>query len=141
MPSTKGNETTQLNDQIVSTNDFEVFWHMYFDIAPSDKPSDTCRSVLQELKRAPKKTYESAKIVQNSLTIERAQDGYVAPPYVFISDAESIPKFLTKLSKFFPQCKPRKEKPFTKVRFAFSTSLDDILDDLREELSHTNFYI
>ena len=73
--------------------------------------------------------------------MERAQDGYVAPPDVSISDAESIPKFLTKLSKFFPQCKPRKEKTYTKVHFTFSTSLDDILDDLREELSHANFSI
>ena len=33
------------------------------------------------------------------------------------------------------------EKTFTKIYFTFSTSLDDILDDLREELSHANFHI
>ena len=73
--------------------------------------------------------------------LERAQDGYVAPTDVSISDKESIPKFLTKLSKFFPQCKPRKGKPCTKVHFTFSVSLDEILDDVREQISHTKFSI
>ena len=34
-----------------------------------------------------------------------------------------------------------KRKTYTKVHFTFSASLDDILDDLREKLSHANFFI
>lgn len=34
-----------------------------------------------------------------------------------------------------------KRKTYTKVHFTFSTSLENILDDLRKELSHVNFYI
>ena len=35
----------------------------------------------------------------------------------------------------------KKGKTFTKIHFTFSTSLDDILDDVREEISHANFFI
>ena len=107
----------------------------------SSKPIDPCSSVLQELEKALKQIDEHAKIVHYSLTFERAQDVYVAPLNVSISDAESIPKHITIICKFPPQCKLRKGKPYTKVHFAFYASLYDILDDLKEKLSHNNFSI
>ena len=109
VPSTKASKSTQLNDQVVSTKDLEAFCEVYFDISPSAKPIDAIRSVLQELERALKQIYDSAKIVYYSLTLERVQDGYVAPPDVSINDEESIPKFLTKLSKF-PSMQAEKRK-------------------------------
>lgn len=106
VPSTKPSKEIKFNDRAVSIKTFEAFCDTSFDAAPSAKPIDTCRSVFQELDRTLKQIDESAKIVRYSLTLERAQDGYVAPPDFPISDAEFIPKFLTKLSKLFLQCKP-----------------------------------
>ena len=79
-------------------------------MSPSAKPINAWKRVLQELEKALKKIDESAKIIYYSLILEIAQDGYVAPQDVYISNAEYVLKFLTKVSKFFPQCKPRKEK-------------------------------
>ena len=78
-------------------NDFEAFCDMWFDAAPSAKPIYPCISVLQELEWVLKQMYESVNVVHYALKLARPQDGYLVPRDVLISDAESIPKFLTKV--------------------------------------------
>ena len=100
----------KFNDQVVSAKDFEAFCDTHFNVAPSAKPIDARKSVLQELGRLLKQIDESANIFYCALKLERAQDSYVAPPDVSISDAESVPKFLTKISKFFLSVQAKKGK-------------------------------
>ena len=97
--------------------------------------------MLQELNRAQQQIDDSAKIDHYALTSEKATYGYVALPEIYIKNAAFIPKVVSKLTKFFPQFKPKRGKPALKMHFTFSESIDDIIDDLREELSHTNFTI
>ena len=69
VPSTKPSKSIQFEDQAVSINYFESFCDISFDVSPSAKPIDACRSVLQELERELTQTYESTKIVYYSLTL------------------------------------------------------------------------
>ena len=52
VPSTKPSKALKFEDQAVSIKDFEAFCDISLDAAPSAKPIDACRSVLQELERA-----------------------------------------------------------------------------------------
>ena len=61
VPSTKTSKESKFEDQKVSINDFEAFCNISFVVAPSAKPINACRSVLQELERALKQAHECTK--------------------------------------------------------------------------------
>jgi len=58
-----------------------------------------------------------------------------------ITDASSIPKFVLKLGTFFSQIKLKRGKFYTKLHLIYTTNLEDIIDNLKEELSNYSFTI
>ena len=114
----------------VSMRPFEAFCDFSFDVTPPTKSIEVYRSVLQELERAMYQIVDSAKIDHYALTLEKDLDRCETSPDASIKDAAPTPKFLPKLTKFFPQCKPKKGKTCAKIHFTFSESIDDIIEDL-----------
>ena len=58
-----------------------------------------------------------------------------------LANTESLCRFRSKLSLFFPSFRLKKIKSFKRFHFLYTDSLDDIVDDLLEELFACNFSI
>ena len=96
---------------VVSMNSFKALYNISFDVPPETKSIEAFRNVLQELEIVLQQIDYSAKITHHTLTLEKDLCCHVALPEMSIEDTAYMPKFLSKLTKFFPQCKPKTGKP------------------------------
>ena len=125
-------------DASIST--YEAFWNIYFDVLPG-KAIEEVRNFFQLIIITLKLIDESSTITQYFQTLQRYYYGYVAPSSIVLAYAESLPRFSSKISLFFPSFRPKKSKSCARFHFLHSESLEDIIDDLRDQLSAWNFSI
>ena len=80
-------------------------------------------------------------IAKYAVSLLHSKYGYKLDPNSAIKDTLSILKFISKLGAFFPQVKPKWGKSYTKLHLIHTADLEDIIDNLKEELSNHSFII
>ena len=82
-----------------------------------------------------------ATIVHYTIRLVYSKEGYQINPIKVITNTLLIPKFISWLVVYFSQVKPKKGKSYAKLHFTYLADLDDIIDNLKEELSNYSFII
>ena len=116
------------------------FCDLSFDVQPG-KPMDEVRKTLQLIVTTLQEIDPSAFIVQFSQSLAIKTTSYEVAHKLLINDASSLPRFSSKFSLPFPGCKPRNNKTYTKIQLIHADPLEDIMEDLKDELSHHNLAI
>ena len=112
-----------------------------FDVPPGGKPMDEVRKILQQFIATINEIDDTAFVVQYNHTFVQEEGIYSINHRLLIPNEFSLPKFSSKLSLFFPRCKPKYNKTYTKVQFIHTYSLDDLISDIKDELSNHNFTV
>ena len=88
-----------------------------FDVPPGGKPMDEVRKILQQFIATINEIDDTAFVVQYDHAFVQ-EDGMCSINHrLLIPNEFSLPKFSSKLSLFFPRCKPKCNKTYTKVQF------------------------
>ena len=117
------------------------YCNMSFNAPLTAKPMDEVNKILQQFIATINEIDETAFIAQCNQTFSQEDRSYSFTPKLLIPSEYSLSKFSSKLSQFFPQCKLRNNKTYSKVQFIHSYSLDDIVSNIKDELSNHNFSI
>ena len=99
------------------------------------------RKMLQLTIATLKETDDAALFAAFSQTYNPSDGSCQVPNRQVIADATSLPRFSSKLSQFFPQCKPYNYETHTKCQFLHTNNLSEIIDDLKKELANYDLAI
>lgn len=102
---------------------------------------DEVRKTLRQFIAAINEIDESAYAVQHNQTFKQEEGLHSINPKLLILNEFSLPKFSSKLSLFFLNCKPKCDKIYAKVQFIHERLLDHLISDIRDELPDHNFTI
>ena len=102
---------------------------------------DEVRKILQQFIATINEIDDTAFAVQCNQTFDQEEGICSINPKLLIPNEFSLPQFSSKLSLFFLQCKLKCNKTCTKVQFIHTHSLDDLISDIKDELSNHNFTI
>ena len=112
------------------------FCDLSFDIQTGSKPKDKVQKILQQFISVLNGIDDSAFVVQYNQTLIFKDRFFTVLLNLIIQDASSLSRFSLKLAQYFPQCKLKYNKTYTKVQSIYNYSLENIISNIEDKLSN-----